>query len=181
MPYMHRLGIEHFFSCAKKCPVPVFRVFLVPVVLVLLGGCGFTLRGSTDLSAALQTLQVESTDPNSDIVREISRTLRNNGVTLAETVSTYQLGIGTEENSERALSVNANARAGEYEITMVVPFQLRRGTELVLGPETISVARAYLADPENAVANNEEAALIRSEMRRELAQQLLRRLQALQL
>ena len=147
MPYMHRLGIEHFFSCAKKCSVPVFRVFLVPVVLVLLGGCGFTLRGSTDLSAALQTLQVES----------------------------------TEENSERALSVNANARAGEYEITMVVPFQLRRGTELVLGPETLSVAQAYLADPENAVAKNEEAALIRSEMRRELAQQLLRRLQALQL
>lgn len=170
---MHTRGTEHFFYCVLK--------WSVPVLLVFLGGCGFTLRGSAELPAALQTMQLESTDANSDIVREVSRTLRNNGVTLADTASTYRLGIGTEAYSERALSVNANARAGEYEVTLAVPFQLRRGTDLVLGPETLSIERVYLADPENAVAKNEEAALIRSEMRRELAQQVLRRLQALQL
>ncbi len=37
------------------------------------------------------------------------------------------------------------------------------------------------ADPENAVAKNEEAELIRNEMRRELAQQVLLRLQSLEL
>lgn len=169
---MHKQGTEHFFDCVKKWSVPVALVFL-------LGSCGFTLRGTAELPAVLQTMQVESTDPNSDIVREISRTLRNNGVTLADTASTYRLGIGTEQNSERALSVNANARAGEYEMTLTVPFQLRRGTELVLGPETLGVERVYLADPENAVAKNEEAALIRTEMRREISQQVLRRLQAL--
>ncbi len=156
---------------------------LLPVLLVMsMTGCGFTLRGSIELPVALQTMQLESPNPDSDIVREVRRMLRNNDVTLVEeaTDATYRLGIGSEQTSERVLSVNANARAGEYELTMSAAFQLRRGTEL-LGPETLSVARVYLADPENAVAKNEEAELIRTEMRRELAQQVLRRLQSLQL
>jgi LPS-assembly lipoprotein len=172
--HLHALGTEHFLRFAKK--------WSVPVVLVFLGGCGFTLRGSADLPPALQTMQVESTAPDSGIVREISRMLRNNDVTLTDTpgAATWRLEVGGEEFSERVLSVNANARAGEYELTMNVALLLRRGTEL-LGPETLSVSRVYLADPESAVAKNEEAELIRTEMRRELAQQVLRRLQSLQL
>jgi len=158
------------------------RSLLVAFTLFLLGACGFTLRGTTELPLELQTLQVESPSPNSAIVREVGRMLRNNDVTLTATPSeaVWRLDIGGEESSERILSVNANARAGEYELTMNVAMQLRRGTQL-LGPETLSVSRVYLADPENAVAKNEEAELIRSEMRRELAQQVLRRLQALEL
>lgn len=155
-------------------------VFLVAALL--LSGCGFALRGSIPMPAALQTLQVESPNPNSEIVREVSRMLRNNAVTLtdAPSATTYRLGIGTEEVTERMLSVNANARAGEYELTISVAAQLRRGTQTI-GPETFTVARAYLADPEAAVAKSEEAELIRAEMRRELAQQILRRLQSLEL
>ncbi|MEY4641251.1 MAG: hypothetical protein RLZZ227_1245 [Pseudomonadota bacterium] len=157
-------------------------IFAVAFMLgVLLSGCGFTLRGSADLPAQLRTLQVESPDPNSAIMREVRNSLRDNGVDIVDSGAPYQLGVGSEQNSERALSVNANARAGEYELTMSVPFQLRRGADLVAGPITLSVERIYLADPENAVAKNEEAELIRTEMRRELAQQALRRLQALEL
>ena len=156
--------------------------FLCLVAALLLGGCGFTLRGSADIPVALQTLQVESPNPDSEVVREVRRMLRNNRVTLTEAASenTWRLGIGNEETSERVLSVNAAARAGEYEITMSVAAQLRRGTQTI-GPETLSVSRVYLADPESAVAKNEEAQLIRTEMRRELAQQILRRLQSLDL
>jgi LPS-assembly lipoprotein len=161
----------------KKWSVP----FLC-ALLTLLGGCGFTLRGSADLPEALRTLQVESPNPESEIVREVRRMLRNNDVTLTETpgTSTYRLGIGAEEVSERVLSVNAIARAGEYEITLTVAAQLRRGAQTI-GPETFTVSRSYLADPDTAVATNEEAELIRTELRRELAQQILRRLQSLEL
>lgn len=163
-------------------PNRTFASLLVAFALCALGGCGFTLRGSADLPLALQTMQVESQAPDSGIVREISRMLRNNDVTLTDTpdAATWRLEVGREETSERAVSVNANARAGEYELTMNVALLLRRGTEL-LGPETMSVSRIYLADPENAVAKNAEAELIRTEMRRDLAQQVLRRLQSLQL
>lgn len=174
-------------SSCPRMPAPGVvqqrRTVLAAALLAFtLSGCGFTLRGSVDLPPELQTLQIESPVPNSELVREVSRMLRNNAVTVATEArdDIWRLGIGAEQVSERVLSVNANARAGEYELTMDVAAQLRRGTR-VIGPETLSVSRVYLADPENAVAKNEEAELIRNEMRRELAQQILRRLQSLEL
>jgi LPS-assembly lipoprotein len=161
----------------------LLRTTALLVPLIVASGCGFTLRGAADLPAALQTLQLEALSPNSDVVREVRRTLRSNQVTVTDTAAPgiYRLGIGNEQSSERALSVNANARAGEYEITMLVPFQLRLESTMLFGPETVSVAKVYLADPENAVAKNEEAELIRTEMRKELALLIVRRLQAVEL
>lgn len=161
---------------------PGLRHVALFIALLTLGGCGFTLRGVADLPPELQTLLLESPNDNSDLVREMRRTLRSNDVTVVDTASNglYRLGLGGEESSERPLSVNQNARAGEYEITMRVPFQLRMDTTVVFGPEVLSVAKVYLADPENAVAKNDEAELIRAEMRKELSLQILRRLQALE-
>jgi outer membrane lipopolysaccharide assembly protein LptE/RlpB len=42
----------------------------------------------------------------------------------------------------------------------------------------LQLSKVYLADPENAIAKTEEAELIRTEMRRELALLILRRLQS---
>jgi LPS-assembly lipoprotein len=151
------------------------------LLLLLLAGCGFALRGSADLPEALRTLEVAAVDENGELLQEVRRALRNSGVTIVATDSPYRLGIGRESTEERIVSVNSNARAGEYELEMHLPFQLSHGGTPLLGPETLSLSRVYLTDPENAVGKEEEAELIRSELRRELAQQLLRRLQAAQL
>lgn len=156
---------------------------MVACALLALSSCGFSLRGSAALPPALQTLQVESVDTNSDIAREVRRALRNNDVDVDDNSqsSGYNLQLGQEQSSERALSVNSQARAGEYQLTMSVPFQLLNAGALVMGPETITLERVYLADPENAAAKSDEARLIQQEMRRELALQILRRLQLAQL
>lgn len=155
---------------------------MVACALFTLSGCGFSLRGSAALPPALQTLQVESVDNNSDIAREMRRALRNNDVDVEGAQSSgYNLQLGQEQSSEHALSVNSQARAGEYQLTMSVPFQLLNAGALVMGPETITLERVYLADPENAAAKSDEARLIQQEMRRELALQILRRLQLAQL
>jgi LPS-assembly lipoprotein len=150
------------------------------VLVGLLSGCGFALRGTTTLPPALQPLHFETVDSNSPIGRAVLRVLTDNKVVLANEPAAegYRLGIGNESSSERAISVNANARAGEYELTMAVQYQLRQGANIVIAPQALTLSKVYLADPENAVAKNEEAELIRSEMRKELAQQILRRLQA---
>ena len=160
----------------------MFRALALLSTLAL-AACGFTLRGSADLPAALQTLQLQAIDANTDIVREMRRTLVNNDITVVDDArpGVYRLGIGNEQSFERVLSVNSNARAGEYAITMSVPFQLRGSTaeEFVIPPETITLERVYLADPNNAVAKAEEAAVIREEMRQDVTAQIMRRLQSI--
>jgi LPS-assembly lipoprotein len=160
----------------------MMRLTIAVTLLGLLAGCGFALRGSVDIPR-LEPLYVQNFEGGTPIQREMLRVLVNNKVALADELAPggYSLDVGAENSSERAISVNANARAGEYEINMSVQFQLRRGSEVVLQPQVLTLSKVYLADPENAIAKNEEAEIIRTEMRRELSQLILRRLQAVQI
>ncbi|HWK52733.1 MAG TPA: LPS assembly lipoprotein LptE [Hyphomicrobiales bacterium] len=170
------------FSFAIPALGTWLRLGALALMLVALGGCGFALRGSAQLPPELRTLYLEGLEQDSDMLREVRRALTNNRVELAEEPDMlYRLGIGREQRSERVVSVNVNARAGEYELTLALPWQLRQGDVTVAGPENLTLSRVYLADPENAVAKGQEAEQILREMRQDLSYQLLRRLQALPL
>jgi len=150
---------------------------------MFLAGCGFTLRGTVDLSPELQTLYLESSVGESAILQELRRALIAGDINLLDTprVDVFRLELGEELSEERVLSVNSNARAGEYELSLSVPIQLSSGSALLLGPEVLSIARVYLADPNSAVAKAEERELMEEEIRQELVSQILRRLQNLAL
>ncbi|HTR00924.1 MAG TPA: LPS assembly lipoprotein LptE [Candidatus Acidoferrum sp.] len=152
----------------------------VLLATLLLASCGFTLRGTADLPRALQPLYLENVNDSTPMGRELRRTLLINKVALADKLQAngYSLSVGNESSSERALSVNSNARAGEYEVIMTVPYQLKKGGASVQPQQSVSIGKVYVADPENAVAKTEEANIIRDEMRSEISQQILRRLQA---
>ena len=153
------------------------------LIAVALSGCGFTLRGSFDFSSTQQNIYLESVNDESDIYRELRLALISNDITILDNPGSdaYRLDIGSENSEERVLSVNSNARAGEYELTLSVPVQLRSQSAVVFGPETLAIEKVYLADPDSAVAKAEERELLEDEMRRELVNQILRRLQNLAL
>lgn len=127
----------------------------------------------------MQTLHLESSAGESDILQELRRALNSSNVEVVNTSQpgVYSLGIGQEEVEERVLSVNSNARAGEYELSISVPVQLRSGQVLVFGPETLTIEKVYLADPNNAVAKQEEREIMEEEIRVEIVVQVLRLLQ----
>lgn len=158
---------------------PFIKSFIIITPVFLLSACGFTLRGSAELPAQLQTLQLQAQDGNTEIVREMRRALVNSGVNVIDEIreGVYRLGLGREQSEERVLSINSNARAGEYELSLSVSFQLRTADDFFIGPEILTIEQVYLADPNNAVAKAEEAELIKEEMRQELVIQILRRLQ----
>ena len=54
---------------------------------------------------------------------------------------------------------------------------MRIADAVVFGPEVLSIEKVYLADPNSAVAKAEERELMEEEMRRELVNRILRRLQ----
>lgn len=158
------------------------RTLLLLCTLALLTACGFQLRGygeTAQLPPELQTLQLSSSNPDNDVLRELSQQLRGSDVTIVEEAEegVYELLISPERSQERIISLNAAARAGEYALTMVVNFQLRSGNTVVLGPEEINLEQTYVADPNNAIAKSEEADQIREDLRRDVARQILSRLQ----
>ncbi len=155
------------------------KKLVVLLTLLALAGCGFTLRGSANIPPELQNLVLVSANQNSDIMQDLRRALQANNVTILDTASvgSYQLLIGEADIQERILSVNSNARAGEFELSISVPYQLRSSNTVALEPEVLTIEKVYLADPNSAVAKAEERELMETEIRRELISLILRRLQ----
>jgi len=151
-----------------------------------LAGCGYSLRGSDALTDNFATLSLEMQQPNSDLVRMVRRNLDIASVTVltaaqaSENADTPLLRLGAEEFVSRPVSVTPQARAAQYELRLGVEVMLSQAGEPLLGPETLIAERSYFEDIENISGNREELEIITTEMRRDLVNQLMRRLQAVE-
>jgi LPS-assembly lipoprotein len=141
--------------------------------------CGFQLKGTgSSESMGLQGLELRlvSVQPQSDLTREVSRELSNAGVVLTDaTDSALQLTLQAEKFIQRNVSLTAQARAAELELTLSVDFVFEQ-TEQDPTNARATVSRQMLNDPRNIVGKTEELRLLREEMRRDLAAQIVRRI-----
>ena len=85
--------------------------------------------------------------------------------------------LGPERFSQRNLSLNAEARAAEFELTMRANFSVDEVSgEEVMATASAAVIKQMENDPRNVVGKAEEIRILKTEMRTELAQQILRRI-----
>ena len=148
-------------------------------VLMCLAGCGFQLKGSdaTSSSAKLEgmTLQLMSSQPRSELTREVSGALSATGlILLEEGDAALTLRLQPEQFTQRNLSLTAQARAAELELTLFTDFTLNQPESDPIEARA-TVIRQMLNDPRNVVGKTEEMRLLREEMRRDLADQIARR------
>jgi LPS-assembly lipoprotein len=148
-------------------------------VLMCLAGCGFQLKGSdaASRSARLEgmTLQLISSQPRSELTREVSRALSATGLMLLEEGdAALTLRLQPEQFTQRNLSLTAQARAAELELTLFTNFTLNQPESDPIEARA-TVIRQMLNDPRNVVGKTEEMRLLREEMRRDLADQIARR------
>ena len=155
------------------------RLLPIIITLLLLSACGFTLRGSEyqALNANIQQLELTYNSSSNELAQILRRRLIASGVEIIDNSSNYKLTLGNEQNLERVVSVNRNARAGEYELTLISSLQLENNGEPVIASEIISLDQIYAADPTNAAAKTNESELVLNELRQALVEQIMSRLQ----
>ena len=164
----------------------LIRLSLLTSIAVILSACGFSLRGSDILSSKFDTLQLNAQPPNSEFSRLLRRSLEVADVSveavLPENLDSELpvLAISNEQVVSRPVTVNPRARVAQYELRLSINVVLARADELLINPETLFVERIYFEDIENISGNQEEIELITAEMRRELVNQLMRRLEAVE-
>ena len=121
------------------------------------------------------SLRLISTDPRGELTREVARELSSMKITLTEDLETpTRLTLREEQFTQRNVSLTAQARAAEMELTLSVDYVLQQEEILPL-EGTASVSQQMLNDPRNVVGKTEEMRLLREEMRRDLAAQIVRR------
>ena len=159
---------------------PARRRLLLAAAALLPAGCGFKLRGSTQLP--FDTLYA-SFPPNSPTGAEFRRLLRVQGATrLVDKPVDAQarLDILEERREKEIVGFSSSGRPREYQLRLILRYRLldaRGGTEL--GPMgEIILRREITTTDTQVVAKEQEEALLYREMQGDMVQQLLRRLAA---
>jgi len=158
--------------------LPAFSLLLATL---LLSACGWHLRGYQPLPEELKTLYLEVPNENSKLTRSLRRSLKSMGVTLVDSAAQAKvtLVIDDIQHKRRTVSTSGRGKAAEYELTSILTYSIHDANgERLLGPDTISVEKVYLFDPDRVVGAFEEEQLLREEMQRDLITQLIRRYRA---
>lgn len=157
----------------------IIHYSLLACVVLSFSGCGFALRGSDSIAAGYSALVLDSDQPNGDLTRLLRRSLDVANISVESSSSNAPvLMIRNEQSTSRPVSINPRARAAQYEVRLSIDIALIQDETELLPTETLMVERSYFEDIANIAGNRDEVELITTEMRRDLVNQLLRRLQA---
>jgi LPS-assembly lipoprotein len=168
----------------KQTQYRTFRPFLYLascLLYLLLSSCGFQLRGPPELPPQMERTYLTGIAAEHGFARELSTLLTAGGITLVDSrqASTAEFRVRRLESDRRVLSVGGDARVSEYELYLVLEYEVRgRGDEWALEPVTLNITREYVHDPLQVLSQSEQERSLREAMHRDLAQVVMFRLQA---
>jgi len=145
---------------------------------VLLSACGFQLRGTGTNELSIKELDVSARNAYGDTVTQLRQTLESSGVRVAAG-ATYKLVLVDEKETQRNLSYASASRASDIELNSLVIYELQGRDHLPLMGDKVEVQKVVSHDGNNLVGSDSEIIQVRKEMRRELVQRLMVRLQQL--
>lgn len=162
------------------------KACVVSLCVLVLSACGFTPRGSISGASDIGAIFVDAgrSVPIADLLKQhiIDRDL-----TLASSRvdANILLRLTNEAQSQRILSVQSRGRVSEFELRHSVNMLVAQGKDgepAKYDPSqrenTVTVLREYTYDEKGVLGKEDEAAILRQEMREELARHLLLRVVA---
>jgi LPS-assembly lipoprotein len=162
----------------------VVPLYLVPCILYLiLSGCGFHLRGTSSvaLPPELSTLRVtmggKGYPPLLVEVRNALLALGNVRLTDDVSASVPVLRLHSESSASQVLAIDGSGRISAYLLNYRVDYSLIGADKKpLLQNQSVKLQREYGFDRLNVLASEKQSEFLQNEMRRDVAQQILRRL-----
>ena len=158
-------------------------LLMMVVCSLLLTACGFQLRGasSVTLPPELSTLRVSMSGGRYPplLIEMRNALLALGGVRLVDDVVTSVpiLQLHGENSETQVLAIDSSGRISAYLINYRVVFSLAAADNKILLPQqSVKLQREYTFDRLNVIATEKQSEFLQNEMRRDAAQQILRRL-----
>lgn len=156
-------------------------VILAVVAMGLVSACGFRLQGRTPLPQTLAFTYVVAPNEQTDFVQGLRKALLSSGGKLVEdkAQATGTVRIVTDAVESKILSVSAQNIPREYELTYTIEFSVSSKDEELLPAQKVSVTRDYSFNERTLLAKENEEAILREGMARDLVSIVMRRLSSL--
>ncbi|QAX81689.1 LPS-assembly lipoprotein LptE [Candidatus Pseudomonas adelgestsugas] len=153
------------------------RNLMVIGLTVLLDACGFQLRSSTAINALnIKKLDVSASNAYGDTVTQLRQTLVNNGVHVV-TGAIYKLNLIDEKETQRNLSYASVGRTPDIELSSVIIYELQDQDHLTLINDKITLKKVVSYNGNNLIGLDSIITQVRKEIRHELVQRIIMRLQ----
>lgn len=171
---------KQYYPMKTQAQRSLALLLLAACTLLTLEGCGFRLRGSAAVALSMPVTYVQGSGTVSPLLLgELRRALESAGVKIAakqEEAETV-LSVLDEEKARRVLSVTGGGTVQEYELRYGVTFDMKeRDGKEVLPSQTVGLERAVSFSAGEALAKGTEEDLLYRDMRRDVVQSILRRL-----
>ena len=152
------------------------KILACTLATILLGGCGFQLRGSKNIAANIEALTVTSGQQYGTLARALEAEMRAQHISDTGEHA-WNLVILDQRIKQNVLAYNDSANAALIEIELVVQFTVTNEKgETVIAPNSERVVRPYEPDNNRALATDRETKLMLNETYDEMAAALLRRI-----
>ena len=152
----------------------ISRALWISLLIIVLTGCGFHLRGALPTLTMDNPIYIAGVDKNSDLYRELARQLRGAKSVVTETRSLAKsvLTISDYRSRERQLTLNSSNQAVEYELEESFNFSVQTSRTTVES-RPLKVTRVLGRTESETLAREREEREMRVNMRHDLVNQLM--------
>lgn len=152
---------------------------LLVILVLLLSGCGFHLRGVFSIPESLQRLQILPIHSFNALQRPLKQRLKSNAVTLISagdhaSLKPATLTLLNEAFSERTIAYGSDAQPNRAILQLTIRYQLTDPTGKVLVDNgTVLVERELSLTPNATLGTDNERKRLQSDLYGEAASQLI--------
>ncbi len=165
-------------------PIAVARAWRLPgitLVMLLLTGCGFQLRGQASLPPEMGRTYISAEDRQSLFARKLRSSLMDNGIDIVDSPvdATAVVNILDDDTGRRVLAVSARNVPREFEVYYRVRFSVEGDNGMLLTPREQVLVRDYTYDETIVLGKAREEEQLREAIADDLVRAVLFQLAAL--
>lgn len=154
--------------------------FSLLLLLSLVSGCGFALRGDVALPDTLQPVYIASNRESVELRDSLERQLVINAIDVTSRRKEAKLILELKllKEDTRSVALDNEARDAEYALFESASISLRDAEgEPLHGPRVLQQRRIIVNDPDNPVGEETESEIVRSEMLEQLSIRIAQQLE----
>lgn len=160
------------------------RLLLSMLMLAIVVGCGFKLRGAISVNLPFKTVYVSGVPDTSPFAQVLKAQLRANGIGVVpeeyKDKAEVILRVLGDQNTKTVLAINPSGLAREYRLNYRLGFKVDSGSGIELYPATtIDLTRDISFNPQTAqevLSKEQEDAMLIRDMQNDAAIQVMQRL-----
>jgi LPS-assembly lipoprotein len=157
------------------------RFLCVAVVSLLLGACGFHLRGSEPLPAEMSVTYIHGTSEFGTLYDDFRTALESRGVRVTQDrgEATAVLNILEDNTDKIVLTVNLSGKVQEYRISQNIQFEVAAADgQPLLDQQSVTRSRDFKFDRNDVLGKERENEVIREELQRDVVNLAMLRITA---